>query len=237
MNIPRYLEDCYLKELETKVRSVKDGKFIVFEDTIFYPNSGGQLYDTGKVILRSGNEEFSVVFTGKFSGEISHEVDKEGLSEGDPVLLKIDWDRRYRMMRYHTAAHILSRMIINDTGALVSGNQLGLERSRIDFNLENYDKEKMMMYAERFNSLVDKNLPVKTAFMSRDEALKIPELFQLKDIIPDVDTLRIVDIEGFDRAACGGTHVKNTSEIGHIKIIKTENKGKNNRRLYFRLVE
>ena len=98
----KYMDESYMKEFDTIVKSVKDNKYVVLEDTIFYPTSGGQPNDTGKLIREDG-EEFPVVYVGKFDGNISHEVSKEGLKEGDKVKCVIDWDRRYKHMRYHTA--------------------------------------------------------------------------------------------------------------------------------------
>ena len=132
------IEDNYLKEFDAVVESVKDDKFIVLNQTAFYPNAGGQPYDTGIMKTEDG-KEYEVVFVGKFDEKISHEVDnKENppLKENDNVHCTIDWDRRYKLMRMHTAAHILSRVLHQKTGAVTSGNQLGIDKSRIDFTLK-----------------------------------------------------------------------------------------------------
>jgi len=230
-----YLNDCYLKEFEATIESVKDNKYVVLDKTAFYPNSGGQPYDTG-VFIRHG-EEFPVVYVGKFGDVISHEVSKPGLKSGDKVTGKIDWDRRYILMRYHTAAHLLSEVIHKEIGARITGNQLNTDKGRIDFDLENYDRDKLIEYIAQANEIIQKELPVKTYFLEREEAFKNPDLFSLKNVLPpEVKELRIVEIEGFDTKACGGTHVKNIKEIGKIEFLKAENKGKNNRRLYFKLV-
>ena len=230
-----YLNDCYLKEFEATIESVKDNKYVVLDKTAFYPNSGGQPYDTG-VFIRHG-EEFPVVYVGKFGDVISHEVSKPGLKSGDKVNGKIDWDRRYILMRYHTAAHLLSEVIHKEIGARITGNQLNTDKGRIDFDLENYDRDKLIEYIAQANEIIQKELPVKTYFLEREEAFKNPDLFSLKNVLPpEVKELRIVEIEGFDTKACGGTHVKNIKEIGKIEFLKAENKGKNNRRLYFKLV-
>ena len=118
-----YLLDCYLKEFEASVESVKDDKYVVLDKTAFYPNAGGQPYDTGKFI--KNGEEFKVVFAAKFGDVISHEVDKPGLKPSDKVKGVIDWDRRYRLMRMHTAAHVISIIIEIDANALITGNQCG----------------------------------------------------------------------------------------------------------------
>ncbi len=230
-----YMDDSYLKEFDAKVMSVKDGKFVVLDRTAFYPNAGGQPYDTGKMI--KDGEEFPVVFVGKFSGQISHEVAKEGLKEGDVVHCIIDWDRRYRLMKMHTTAHIISTIINRETGALITGNQLGLEKSRIDFNLENFDRDAFAKYIEMANKVISRNLDVTVSYMPRAEVEADPKLCKLaKGLPPGVETLRMVKIGDVDIQPDGGTHVKNTSEIGKVELVKLENKGKNNRRLYFTIV-
>jgi Ser-tRNA(Ala) deacylase AlaX len=228
---PLYIKDCYLKEWDATVAKA-DGKYIVLENTAFYPNSGGQPWDEG-VMVRDG-AEFRVVFAGKFGGAISHEVDKEGLKAGDRVHCKLDWERRYMLMRYHTCAHIVSKVIRDDTGAMVTGNQLSLEKGRIDFSVEEFDKERLASYEQKVNEIISRNLEVRKYFLPREEALKIPELFSLRDKLPpETKELRIVEIGDFDRSACGGTHLDNTSEIGTVKFTDFQNKGKNNRRVYF----
>ncbi|PIN84356.1 alanyl-tRNA editing protein AlaX, partial [Candidatus Micrarchaeota archaeon CG11_big_fil_rev_8_21_14_0_20_47_5] len=115
---PLYLKDSYVKECQAKVVSVKDGKFAVLDANLFYPRGGGQPQDTGKLVR--GGEEFSVLFAGKFEGKISHEVDREGLKEGDSVHCILNWERRYRLMRSHTAAHTLATILNKKTGALIT---------------------------------------------------------------------------------------------------------------------
>ncbi len=230
-----YLDDCYLKEFTAKVKSVKDDKFVVLDQTAFYPNMGGQPYDTGRLV-RDG-EEFPVVFVGKFSGEISHEVSKPGLKTGDTVKGIIDWERRYALMKYHTAAHVLAREIHNEAGAFTSGNQLGLDRSRIDFTLDDFDREKIPGWIEEANEIIAKKLPVEIGTISYDDAQNDDNFSKpSKHLMPNLPELRVINIKGFDKQACGGTHLKNIGEIGRIEFVKAENKGKNNRRIYFKVV-
>ncbi len=235
-----YLDDSYLKEWEADVAKA-DKKFIVLDKTAFYPKSGGQPWDIGEMVRTSDGMVFKVVFVGKFGGNISHEVDNEGLKEGDKMKCRIDWDRRYRLMRMHTAAHVLSGVIENETGALITGNQLGTDHSRIDLNLEDFDKEKIIEYIKMSNDFINKDLPIKISYMPREEAIKDKGLFKLagvdpeKMLPPSVKNIRIVDIVGLIKEADGGTHVKSLKEIGEIKFERAENKGKNNRRVYFTL--
>ncbi len=232
-----YLLDCYLKEFEATVESVKDDKYVVLDKTAFYPNAGGQPYDTGKFI--KDGEEFNVVFVAKFGDVISHEIDNPGLKPGDKVKGVIDWDRRYRLMRMHTAAHVISIIIEKDANALITGNQLGLDKSRIDFNLENFDREKFVDYMNKANEMIKKGAKVNLYLMPREEALqKYERLTNLaKGFSEDIKEIRLVEIEGVTIEACGGTHLKDISEIKGVKLLKLDNKGKNNRRLYYTLVD
>ena len=227
-----YLEDSYLKECDATVVSAKDGKYVVLNQTIFYPKGGGQPWDTGKII--KGNEIYNVVYVGKFSGEISHEVDHAGLREDDKVRCVLDWERRYKLMRSHTAAHVFASLLCTGTGALVTGNQLEEDKIRFDFSLERFDPEILTQYIDKANELFRKDIPVKWYELPREEALKIPGVIKMAEAFPpEIPRLRIVEVVGVDKQADGGTHVKNLKEVGQIKGLKTENKGKNNRRVYF----
>jgi Ser-tRNA(Ala) deacylase AlaX len=230
-----YLEDSYLKECDATVVSVKDGKYVILDQTIFYPKGGGQPWDTGKIL--KGEEVYNVVYVGKFSGEISHEVDRPGLKEGDKVHCVLNWERRYKLMRSHTAAHLFASLLCTGTGALVTGNQLEEDKIRFDFSLEKFDKEILEEYINKTNELLRRDIPVKWYELPREEALKIPGVIKMAEAMPpDIPVLRIVEIVGLDRQADGGTHVRNLREVGQIRLIKAENKGKFNRRVYFELV-
>jgi misacylated tRNA(Ala) deacylase len=240
-----YLADSYLKEWEAVVTKAdkKDEKsqFIVLDRTAFYPSSGGQPHDTGTMTRLADGNAFKVVFTGKFSGSISHEVeclDGSGLKAGDKVFCRLDWERRYKLMRAHTAAHVISGVINRETGALISGNQLDADRCRIDFSVPEFDREKLKSYEEESNRIAGLGIEITWEFRSRDEVLADPGMTKLAKGLEglDVKTFRILRIGDFDIQADGGTHVKNTKEVGRIKFVEFLNKGKNNRRIYF-LVE
>ena len=140
-------------------------------------------------------------------------------------------------MRMHTSAHILSSVVNGETGALITGNQISPDESRVDFNLEDFDKGKMSYYIDKVNEAIGRGLEVKTFFMKREEALANPGFVKLANAMPpSLEMLRIVEIGDVDTQADGGVHVKNTIEIGKVVGLKTENKGKNNRRLYFTVV-
>jgi len=228
-----YMDDSYLKEWDAKVESVSQNKFIVLDKTAFFPKGGGVEYDTGTIITEDG-QQFDVVFTGKFSGNISHEVDKGGLKQGDKVHCTLNWDRRFLLMRYHTATHVFSGVLFKDYNLKVTGNQLTTEKARMDLNMEEMDVNIIKNAIEKSNEIIQKKLPVEIYYKSREEAEKDPVLFKLAMGFPhNIETIRIVDIKGFDRQADGGCHVKNLGEIGEIKFQDYVNKGKNFKRVYF----
>jgi misacylated tRNA(Ala) deacylase len=229
-----FLVNSYLKESRATVVSVKDGKFVTLNQTIFYAKGGGQPHDTGKIVKDS--EVFNVVYVGKFSGEISHEIDRVGLQPGDKVYCILNWDRRYKLMRSHTAAHVLAAVLNKGTGALITGNQLEEDHVRFDFSLEKFDKALLESYLAKANKLFGADIPVIWYELPREEVLQIPGIVKMAEAFPpDLPILRIVEIVGVDKQADGGTHVKNLREIGKVELMKTENKGKNNRRIYFKL--
>ena len=227
-----YMDDSYLKEFEAVVESVNDDKFVILDGTAFYPSGGGQPHDIG-VMICSG-EEYPVVYVGKFSGSISHEVSKSGLKAGDKIVGKINWGRRYKLMRMHTAAHVLISIFNKESNVLITGNQIEEDKTRIDFNMENFDREKIIQYINTANEIIKQDIPVKTYYLPREEAMKIQGVVKLAVALPpEVKTLRIVEIPGVDVQADGGTHVKTLSEIGTIEFVGAENKGKDRKRVYY----
>lgn len=230
-----FLDDMRLKEFKAEVVSVTDGKYIVLDQTAFYPKSGGIANDEGTLI--KGSEIFNVVYVGKFGENISHEVDKEGLKIGDKIIGNIDWDRRYKLMRYHTAAHVLSGAFYKNLGAKITGNDISnLDQGRIDFNLENFDRTLIEEQVEKSNEIIQADYPVEVYYLKRSEVEKDPDLTKLAMGLPkNIEKVRIVDIKNFDRQPDGGCHINTLKEIGKIHIKKLVNKGKNNRRLYFQI--
>jgi len=203
-----YLADSYQRECDAVVVSVKDGKYVVLDQTVFYPKGGGQPCDTGKITR--GNEIFNVVYVGKFSGEISHEVDHAGLKGGENVHCSLDWERRFQLMRSHTAAHVFASLLCTGTGALVTGNQLEEDKIRFDFSTEKFDPEILRSYVDKANELFRKDIQVKSYELPRDEALKIPGVVKMAEAFPpNIPFLRIVEIVDIDKQADGGTHVRN----------------------------
>jgi Ser-tRNA(Ala) deacylase AlaX len=232
-----YLDDSYLAECTSKVRMAKEGGLVFLDRTVFYPRGGGQPCDTGKIVRASDGKEFQVKSVFKEEGGIAHEIlpTDGSLCEGDEVKCSIDWERRYRLMRMHTAGHVLSAIMYKN-GMQITGNQLGTDKSRFDFPMENFDKEAFGRLVEEANAAIARNLDVKVYYISREEAMKIEGAVKLAAALPpSIPRLRMVKIGDIDLQADGGTHVKNTSEIGRIVFLGAENKGKSNRRIYFGL--
>ncbi|MBI5072662.1 alanyl-tRNA editing protein [Candidatus Woesearchaeota archaeon] len=240
-----YHKDSYLKEctaivVETKINEQKtneNGKqIIILDQTIFYPSGGGQPHDIGTITNTKDGKVVHVIAVRMQEGQVQHEIDHE-LKQGDVVHCKLDWERRYQLQKMHTACHVLSSIFVKETGALITGNQLNLEQSRIDFSLDTFDREKIQEYINKANQALQPNHDVEVFFMPRAEAEKMPELSKLAMGLKEgVKEIRVVKIGNIDMQADGGTHVKNTREVGTIELIKCENKGKANRRLYFKLV-
>ncbi|MHA1520904.1 MAG: alanyl-tRNA editing protein [Promethearchaeota archaeon] len=232
-NTTLYTDDMYLQEFEATVESVTDEKYIILDQTAFYPKSGGVAGDTGKIIRDSDGKEFSVIYTGKFQGNISHEVDGPGLKNGDKIKGKIDWERRYELMRYHTAAHVLSGVFYQEGGVKITGNDLSLGKGRVDFNFPDFDRTLVEDFVRKANETIEKNLSVEVTYITREELEKDTDLTKLVMGLPkNIKTVRIIDV-GFDKQPDGGCHVHTLGEIGKIEIVSLKNKGKNNRRLYF----
>ncbi len=224
-----FWEDAYVREFDATVSSV-DGNQVVLDQTAFNPRGGGLVGDLGTL------DGVRVLDTIKASADsIAHVLEgTHSLAAGNTVHGALDWNRRHRIMRMHTSAHLLSAIFNKETGALITGNQIEPDKSRIDFSLDDFDREKMLVYCTQASEAIAENPPVKTYFMKRDEALKIPGITKLASVMPpDVKDLRIVEIEGYDLQADGGVHVKNLGEVGKIEPLKFENKGKSNRRMYF----
>jgi len=225
-----FWQDMYLREFDATVESV-DENGVRLDRTAFNPRGGGLVSDVGKL---DGAEVVEVVK----KDEVIYHVMGGGapMGSGDAVHGVIDWERRHRVMRMHTTAHILSAVVNRETGALITGNQISPVESRIDFSLEAFDREKFGEYVRMANEAARSGAEVRTFFMKREEALRTPGFVKLAGALPpEVEELRIVQIGEIDTQADGGVHVKDTSEIGEIVVNRIENKGKSNRRLYFSL--
>jgi len=230
-----YQYDSYIREYNAVVKAVHGNK-VFLDKTIFHPRSGGVENDTGLIITSdAATIRVTSVYYDKETMDVAHEVDEpKYLAPRLAVKLVLDWDRRYRLMRLHTAAHILSAIMYSKYNALITGGNITPEYGYDDYSLPEFKREIFEEAIKQANEVVSRNIEVKIYWLSREEALKIPGIVKLAGRMPpDIEKLRIVEIPGVDIQADGGPHVRYTGEIGVIKMIKVENKGKNKKRLYF----
>jgi misacylated tRNA(Ala) deacylase len=229
-----YLQDAYLKTFQAKVvRTSEDG--VVLNQTAFYPGGGGQPCDYGQ--LCAGDMVWDVARVRKISGEVWHQITGEKIPSEIEVLGTLDWERRYQLMRTHTAMHILCGVIWRDYGASVTGGNMEPLRGRMDFEFETMRKELVEEIEGKVNLEVEAARPLNTAILPRVEAFEIPDLIRTKINLlpPSITEVRVVEIEGLDLQADGGTHVANTKEVGPIRIVDYKSKGAINKRLVIEL--
>ena len=221
-------EDAYTKEIETRIKEIdEENKTIELEDTIFYGKSGGQPGDEGEII--ANDQKVEVNDTIKTDGSIKNILENiNGLSKNQKIIARINWDKRYKYMRMHSALHLMCASI--PLG--VTGGQIGYEKSRLDFN--DPDKEiKKEELQEKINTLMEEDHEITYEYIDSKILESQPELVRTMSVKPPrVDgKLRFVKIRDVDFQPCGGTHVRSTREIGEITISKIENKGRMNRRV------
>ncbi len=227
-----YQRDSYLATFDARVTAVQP-EGAVLDQTAFFPTGGGVLGDQG-TLTGPGGVQYRVAETVDGEADILHRLESPGLAVGDAVRGQLDWPRRYTLMRYHTAMHVLTGVMFQDYKVRVTGNQISHEKSRVDFAFEQFDREVLEEGFRRSNALVGQDLPVRVSFLSAAEAKARPELFKLETTFRhDLPELRLVDIVGFDVQADGGCHVASLKEVGRLVLTKSENKGKANRRVYF----
>lgn len=228
--------DAYLVTAEGDVETVTDSG-IVLSRTVFYARGGGQPGDTGTLTWDGGQTR--IADTVRVDGIITHiPVEGDPLPEpGMGVEGGIDWDRRYRTMRTHTALHALSGVVFRDFGAKVTGGNMEPGTARMDFELDGISQEFGKQVEDKLNAELVKGYPTEILFLARDVALQDPDLIRTKvNLIPEfVSEIRVVDIVGLDRQADGGTHVRSTLEVGQVRVVKTESKGKANKRMRIEL--
>lgn len=231
-----YHTNSFTYECSAKVVAV-EGDEIALDATVFYPGGGGQMADRG--VISWQGQEASVIAMNKRRDVVWHTLDSLPPKVGTEVVGTIDWDFRYRMMRTHTALHILCGTIWKDYGVQVTGGQMYPDRARMDFAMENVDKERIAAIEARVNAAIEADYPIRVYTLPREKAFEIPDLVRTKINLlpPAIEKVRIVEIVGLDLQADGGTHVNHTQEVGGIKITKTENKGRINKRLEIVLVD
>jgi misacylated tRNA(Ala) deacylase len=224
-----FLEDSYATEFDATVVDCSETG-IVLDRTLFFARGGGQMGDVGRVIGPRG--AVAVVGTEKRDGQAWHVVDAP-LSRGDSVHGLVDWTHRYQQMRTHTALHILCGIIFKRFRSSVTGCQMYPNRARMDFTLEDLSPHRVKEIEKLSNEAVKAGHAVRSRWVSRSEAERIPDLIRTRVNLlpPEMDPIRIVEIVDVDLQADGGTHVRNTFEVGGITITKTENKGAANKRI------
>src|SRR5262245_11417782 len=227
--------DAYSRTCDATVAEVSGGG-LVLDRTVFYARGGGQPGDTG--VIRWDGGRVSVTDTVKRDGHVLHVVEGEPPPTGVSVTAEIDWDRRHTLMRTHTALHALSALIFRDHDAKVTGGNMEPGVARMDFELDAIDAEFGRRVEEVLNAELAADRPVHVSFLPRAEALADPDLIRTKvNLIPEsVDPIRVIEIEGLDKQADGGTHVRSTAEVGQVRVAKTENKGKSFKRMRIELV-
>jgi len=228
--------DAYARTCEaTVVAASEEG--VILDRTVFYARGGGQPGDTG--ILRWDGGEVRVADTVKHGGEVVHVVEGQAPAVDSRVSAEIDWGRRYTLMRTHTALHCLSGVVFTGYEAKVTGGNMEPGVARMDFELDSISVEFGREVEEALNARLAEDRPVHAGFLPRAEALSDPDLIRTKvNLIPgSVDPIRVIEIEGIDKQADGGTHVRSTGEVGHVRVVKTESKGKANKRMRIELAE
>ncbi len=233
-----YHQNSYTYECSAKVVAIV-GDEIALDATVFYPGGGGQMADQGIISWDDQQSLANVVALNKRDDVIWHTLDCTPPVVGTKVTGTIDWDFRYRMMRTHTALHILCGTIWKEFGVQVTGGQMYPDRARMDFAMENLNKERIAYIEQTINEAVEADYNIRIYTLPREKAFAIPDLIRTKINLlpPEIEEVRIVEIVGLDLQADGGTHVNHTKEVGGIAIVKTENKGKINKRLEIRLTD
>ena len=229
-------DHSYLNEFDATVTAVAEAG-VALDRTAFYIGGGGQPSDIG--FLRVDGRDYVVTGIKRDGGLLLHLIDGERPSEGSPVSGRIDWERRYRLMRTHTALHILCGVVWRDYGALVTGGNMRLNsvtlagEARMDFELERMSVDFAEEVEAKINEEVAASRNVLVANLPREEAEQIPDLIRTKiNLLPaNIREVRTIDIQGLDVQADGGTHVKNTTEVGRIRVVGHESKGRINKRL------
>jgi len=230
-----YLDDQYLRRFDATVVESGDG-YVVLDRTAFYPGGGGQPPDSG--FIEFGGSRIAVTEASKEDDAVVHRVQGAPPS-GVRVVGELDWDRRYAHMRLHTAIHLLDALILRrGTEGQITGGQIYDDRARVDFDWPEFSREALEGLVEEANREISNGRRVLARYVSRDEAMSIPNLARTapgRELLNRLETVRIIEIEGLDAQMDGGTHVSNLREIGRIAATRVENKGRRNKRVEFTL--
>ncbi len=235
-----YQKDSYLKEFTAIVQEFDAEKHaICLDQTAFYPGGGGQPNDLGT--LTFDNKSIEVIGMKKTGDEVWHFIDQDATlpQPGTPITAKLNWERRYQLMRTHSAMHVLCGVVFRDYGALVTGGNMDPLEGRMDFEFETMTKDLVKVIENTVNEEIEKDHPVKVQILPREVAFQIPDLIRTKINLlpPGINEIRTIEIVGLDLQADGGTHVHSTDEIGRARIVDYKSKGKINKRIYLKLEE
>jgi misacylated tRNA(Ala) deacylase len=235
-----YQTDSYLKEFDAEVTAVDaELRAIVLNQSAFYPGGGGQPNDMGQLTI-AGGQVYPVEKVKKQGADVLHFLGGDlPLPEvGAQVHGRIDWDRRYQLMRTHSAMHVLCGTVFRDYGALVTGGNMEPGKGRMDFEFERLQGELVGEIEVAVNKEVEAGHDIRVKILPREQAFQIPDLIRTKiNLLPEgIMEVRTVEIVGLDLQADGGTHVKNTSEIGKIKVVDYKSKGAINKRIYIEVI-
>jgi misacylated tRNA(Ala) deacylase len=230
-----YLDDSYLRTFTAEVVAVRDGA-VALDRTAFYPTGGGQPHDTGTL---GGHTVVAVSHGPDHDGLVWHTLEAGDLAVGAVVDGAVDWDRRHRLMRTHTALHVLCGVIWNRWSVPVTGGNMEPLSARMDFEFDPLPEGFGATVEELVNAELAAARPVRVDYVERDAALADADLIRTKVnlIPPSVPRIRVVDIVGLDKQADGGTHVRSTDEVGRIRVVKTESKGKGNKRIRIEVLD
>ncbi len=229
-----YQSDSYLREFDAVVTEVHpDERAVTLDRSAFYPGGGGQPSDVGTL------DASLVSKVRKVGDQVLHVVDSPLPAVGAQVHGTIDWARRYALMRTHTAMHILCGVVFRDYGALVTGGDMEPLKGRMDFEFERLQKDLVLLIETAINREVEAAREVRITILPRAQAFQIPDLIRTKiNLLPEgIQQVRTVEIVGLDLQADGGTHVKNTSEVGRIRVADYKSKGSINKRIYVEVLE
>ncbi|HET6379407.1 MAG TPA: alanyl-tRNA editing protein [candidate division Zixibacteria bacterium] len=223
--------DAYARSVDARVLAVDPEHGVLLDRTVFYPGGGGQPADTGW--LRAGSQSWTVTGARKRGDDIWHAVEGEPPAEGTSLRAELDWDRRYALMRTHSALHVLCGVVWRDYGASVTGGNMEPLSGRMDFEFETMAGELVAEIERRVNEEVAADREIRVNVLPREEAFAIPDLIRTKiNLLPEgITEVRTIEIVGLDLQADGGTHVARTSEIGRVRVTGYESKGRINKRI------
>ncbi len=227
-----YLRDAYLRDFDATVIAV-DGDRVALDQTAFYPTGGGQPHDTGTL------GDARVTSVKKEDDRVWHTLEGDVPGEGATVHGEIDWDRRYALMRTHTMLHVLGGVIWNRWRKPATGGNMEPLEARMDFEFDPLPEGFAGEVEEAVNAELAAARPIEVSFLPHDVAVEDDDLILTKvNLIPEsVTEIRVVDIVGLDKQADGGTHVRSTAEVGRIQVVKTESKGKGNKRIRIKVLD